>query len=613
MARVSPSVFLIAALTSATIASAQDVAFHAQSSGPQQRTITRQGPLQATFSFADAGPVATATAPAPRTADEKIHPDLKTARTRGERLRVIIELPEHLSMPSFPSRDRKKPLSDPANQAILRQRSERSEQVLQARVGHNGPVVEELKAHGVVVIEQFWITNSILVDMPAAAVDALAARADVLSLSPERTTVEPPTVRAGRDIIQSDYNGVAAWTYFYDQMLIALLDTGTAITAGGVPTHTLFDPPTQIVGYDCVNGTSSNCTAGINLNPRDDCWNHGISSTGILTGNNSLGDDYHGVTNFVVHSFKVYDQNGTGTGCTVLNGTQLGLNVAAAQRGFQAAINLGIEVIVAEIQDWKGSVLTTAADNAFNAGCAVIAAAGNAGPNAGTVRSPGEAHKAIAVGAVDYLTLATETYSGRGPESDGRIKPDIMAPTNTWTASNTGFTALRSFGGTSGATPYGGAAASLFWWTGTGGFGSPSIPGVIYAQLINYGNNVTNPTSNNNIGAGLIQLQNGQQDEWWGEMDITNGLTLILNLTIYNRNQIDVSIWWPEPTTTHNNIDVRLRNPSGTTVASSLSVNSVFEKLRYTSFPLTNGGWTARFTGTSVSGTQKVYYAVRAK
>lgn len=610
MTRSIPRVLLfLGSLASIPAAFGNDVAFHGRSIPGQPMSFTRQQIAPPTFSFADIGAAATAQA-APRSKEEKIHPDLRAIRDlgRAERVRVVVELPEHLTMPSFPARNRAKALSDPANQAILQQRHERAEQVLNARIAHNKPVVDQMKELDVAVVEQFWITNSILVNMPLAAVDALAARPDVLSLAPEHTTVEPPTVKAGRDVIQSDYVGSGAWVYQFNAPLIALLDTGTGITAAGAATHTLFDPTSQIVGYDCVNGTSSNCTVGTGLNPRDDCWNHGISTTGILTGNNNLGDDYHGVTNYTVYSFKVYDQNGTGGTCT---SGGLGLNVAAAQRGFQAAINLGLDIIVAEIQDTKGSVLTTAADNAFNAGCAVIAAAGNFGPNASTVRSPGEAHKAIAVGAVDYSTLVTETYSGRGPESDGRIKPDVMAPTNTTTASNAGYTALRLFNGTSGATPYGAAAGALLGWYMGGASGW--TPGYVYAQMILYGDNVTNPTSNNTTGAGLIQMPTGQEDVWWGQTTVASGQTQILSLTINNRTQVDVSVWWPEPTTSHNNIDVQLRNPSGTTVASSSSVNSVYEKLRYTGAPLTNGGWTARFTGTSVSGTQTIYYAVRAK
>lgn len=601
---------LAALLMTATAVTAEDVSFYGRTNGKDKPVFTRQQPAASSFSLADVLPASSDAVSAARSAEEKIHPDLKAIRDRGgaERIRVVIEFPEHLTMSSFPPRDRTKPLDHPVNQAILQQRRARSEQILQARLARNGPVVGELQALGVSVVEQFWITNSILVEMPVAVVDKLAARADVISLAPEHTTVQPPTVRAGRDIIRSDYIGSSAW-YHWNYILIALLDTGTALTAQNTTMHTQFDPPNQIGGFDCVNGTNTGCSTGYNLNPADDCWNHGLSSSAIITGNNNLGDTYRGVSNFTVYSFKVYDQNGSGPGCTSANGVPLGLNTPAAQRGFQAAVNMGLDIIVAEIQDWKGSVLTTAADNAFDAGSAVIAAAGNQA-GTGTVRSPGEAHKAIAVGAVDYLSLMTESYQGRGPEADGRIKPDIQGPTNTTTASNTGFTQLRSFSGTSGSTPYAAASAGILsYWLSPYGV----APGHIYAQLINYGRNMTDPTSNNTTGAGLLQLQNGPADNWWGVVSVSAGQTAIVSIPIGStRSVIDAAIWWPEPTTLHNNIDLRLRNPSGTTVRTSASVNSVFEKFRY-SGTVSTGTWQIRITGATVSGTQQVYYAVQAR
>ena len=599
-------VLCLAVLVSATALTAQDdVVFHVSTNARGERTVVQERLAPATFSFADVGP-----APVPqvtvRSAEEKIHPDLRNIRdlNQAERVRVVVQRAEHLTIPKYPQRDRSRRADDPANRAIVKQRHAISEQLLKDRVAHNKPFVDELKAKGITVLEQFWVTNSMLVEMPLAAVDALAARADVVSLSPELTTVPPPTVRAGRDVIQSDYLRDAS-VYFMYPPLIALLDTGTALTAAGAATHTLFDPPYQLAGFDCVNGTSGDCTVGSNLNPRDDCWNHGIPSSGIIVANGNLGDNYRGVADyFTLYSYKVYTQNGTGTGCT----TGQGLSTSAAQRGFQAAINNGMEIIVAEIQDYKGSVLTDAADTAFDAGCAVIAAAGNYGPNANTIRSPGEAHKAIAVGAVHYSTLSTESYQGRGPESDGRTKPEIQAPTNTTTASNTSYTATAGFGGTSGATPYAGAAAALLqsnFATNAGG---------VYAQLINYGRNVSNPTSNNTNGAGTLQLLNSSQADWWhGSTTISQGQTIYFTISTNNNTQIDASVWWPESPSTHRDVNLYLRNPSNTQVAASSSVNSVWEKLRYTGAPLTNGSWQVRFTMPSGSGTQTIYYAVRVK
>ncbi len=71
--------------------------------------------------------------------------------------------------------------------------------------------------------------------------------------------------------------------------------------------------------------------------------------------------------------------------------------------------------------------LSTMVNAAVDAGKVVVVAAGNAGPGANTVGSPGAAEKAITVGAsTDADGMAN--FSSRGPTADGRVKPDISAP-----------------------------------------------------------------------------------------------------------------------------------------------------------------------------------------
>jgi len=71
-------------------------------------------------------------------------------------------------------------------------------------------------------------------------------------------------------------------------------------------------------------------------------------------------------------------------------------------------------------------------------------------PGVGSVPTPGDAESAITVGAVDWSNNALKSYSSRGPTTDGRMKPDIVAPTNTRVRVATG---PKSVGGTSNAAP----------------------------------------------------------------------------------------------------------------------------------------------------------------
>lgn len=58
-----------------------------------------------------------------------------------------------------------------------------------------------------------------------------------------------------------------------------------------------------------------------------------------------------------------------------------------------------------------------------------VVAAGNAGPGAQTVGSPGSVEKALTIGAWDTINNKIADFSSRGPtKGDGYIKPDVIAP-----------------------------------------------------------------------------------------------------------------------------------------------------------------------------------------
>ena len=72
-----------------------------------------------------------------------------------------------------------------------------------------------------------------------------------------------------------------------------------------------------------------------------------------------------------------------------------------------------------------------------------------------SITIPGDASGSFTVGASNWEDDVLEYYSSRGPTLDGRIKPDIISPTNVTT------TADSSFGGTSAAAPHVAGAAAL--------------------------------------------------------------------------------------------------------------------------------------------------------
>jgi len=77
-----------------------------------------------------------------------------------------------------------------------------------------------------------------------------------------------------------------------------------------------------------------------------------------------------------------------------------------------------------------------------------------------SIESPADARGAMSVGAVyygDWNAGRIEDYSSRGPTTDGRFKPELVAPSGVSTTSN----ALAGFMGTSAAAPHVAGAAAL--------------------------------------------------------------------------------------------------------------------------------------------------------
>ncbi|MFF0001046.1 S8 family serine peptidase [Streptomyces avermitilis] len=532
--------------------------------------------------------------PEPQYNRDKVHPKLRQwlgSRSGDEREQLVVVLEDPVAMPRFPEPETYESRGSGTNRRLMGRAQELVRSIEQQRAPGYDQLETELAEYEANVIEQFWLINGGVVDMPLASVERLARREDVVSVEPRFSGEVPP-----QDEVDDGRTRVATDPYFNLGQTggwIGLLDTGVRFS------HTQFTNPSHIdFRRDCING-GTDCNTGTNLNPNDDCWNHGTSSAGIITANANQGNDFRGVTGITLDSFKVY---ATANPCG-------GLDQAAAVRGFQASVQALDRVIVAEMQGSGDhqSAIAQAADHAFDAGAVVIAANGNNGPNASTVNCPANARKAIGVGSFDVQTLQQPTSQSRGPTADGRTKPDVQAPTNTETASNTTDTATHVFTGTSGATPYASGAAALVRNWLRGGTGQID-PGQVYANLILAGQT---PVFNNTTGAGPLRLPwAGLQT--FGKVSVAHHATINIDFgSVSSTAQvIDAAIWWPESGAAHNDIDLSLVDPSGTVRASSTSIASVFERCRVTA-PIAGGVWKVRIHGYNVpTSPQDVYVAV---
>ena len=84
-------------------------------------------------------------------------------------------------------------------------------------------------------------------------------------------------------------------------------------------------------------------------------------------------------------------------------------------------------------------------------------------------------------------------------------------------------------------------------------------------------------------------------------------IEILLNVTRSTANNLDGAIWWPESGSNHNDIDLRVVSPSGSTLDSSISIPSVFERVRADGNVVT-GVWKLKIKGYSVSGGRQTVY-----
>lgn len=543
----------------------------------------------------------------------RIHPVLEkwmSSRDPKTIETIVVNFRDELKIPRFPEPETSQPRDYSSNKLALSRATELVNGIRSKRADLYKRIGSEFASrYKATVVNTFWLVNGMTIKVSLGAVREIAARQDVLYVEPDNPGDLPPQneVSVGRARIVSD-------PYFNLGLTggwIGLLDTGMRFT------HTQFNAPSHIAfRYDCVNGGSNCNSGGGSFNPNDDCWNHGTSSAGIITANANQGNLFRGVTGITLDSLKVYP-----TSFNAAGGCNGGLSTTASVRGFERAVEILDRVIVAEMQG-SGNYLSSisiAADNAFDAGAVIIAANGNNGPGAGTVNAPANAHRVLGIGNFDVQTLAQVNSQSRGPTPDNRFKPDIQAPTNTRTASNANDTALRTFTGTSGATPYGAGAAALLrnWLRGAS---STIDPGQVYAQMILSGQQAY--PFNNTSGAGRINLPtNGHA--WWGKVSVSDGQTIEISLPIgwNGSNTLDGALWWPETAFTfgpfvlesHNDIDLSLVDPGGVTRDSSISIPSVYERARV-SGAVVNGTWKLRIRGYNVaSGPQTVYWAAHVR
>ena len=182
--------------------------------------------------------------------------------------------------------------------------------------------------------------------------------------------------------------------------------------------------------------------------------------------------------------------------------------------------------------DGRTTIVTKAAELAYQRGVSTFTAAGNEGNNSwGFIIAPADGFGTIAVGAVDeFGNIAS--FSSHGPTFDGRIKPEVSAQgVSTFGAiagTNTGY---RFANGTSAATPIASGVAALLL-SAHQHLKNTQIRSI----LLETSSNSVNP--NNQIGYGIISAKDAIE---FPNLEYVNG-QYILHKTFLAENVITNSV-----------------------------------------------------------------------
>lgn len=152
---------------------------------------------------------------------------------------------------------------------------------------------------------------------------------------------------------------------------------------------------------------------------------HGTCVAGILAGSGrgSMGR-YRGMApgcSLII--LKVLDRFGNGNKEDVLRAFQWILKNKSFYNIRVVNISVGTTYRTKNDQD----VLVQGVEQLWDDGMVVVAAAGNQGPEPGSVTAPGCSKKIITVGSSDMLS-GKAAVSGRGPTFECVCKPDLVAP-----------------------------------------------------------------------------------------------------------------------------------------------------------------------------------------
>jgi hypothetical protein len=284
-----------------------------------------------------------------------------------------------------------------------------------------------LQRFGARTSRHFQNLNARAVELPARAIEALAAHSELSFISPDRESIPAGHISAtsGSDAVRGT-SGTNVTGLDGTGIGIAVLDSG--IDLG----HTSFldrSNKMRVVANRDFTGE----------NRIDDPYGHGTHVASIAAGNGRISNaQYLGIApNASLINLRVLNSQGQGT----VSGLLAALDWVVANRALYNIRVVNMSLGAPAVESYRNDPVCRAVRRLVDLGIVVVAAAGNNGKNSsgqkiyGAIHSPGNEPAALTVGASNtYGTDARNddgvaSFSSRGPHAqfvDGRPRHEAL-------------------------------------------------------------------------------------------------------------------------------------------------------------------------------------------
>ncbi|MBI4869756.1 MAG: S8 family serine peptidase [Candidatus Wallbacteria bacterium] len=300
-------------------------------------------------------------------------------------------------------------------------------------------------------VKHFWLVNAVSCVATPEAIEKIAAREDIKAIVPNEIIRLEPT-REGplpKEVLHPR-KGDVTFTYGLKKLKIPELRQvygldGQGVTVGLIDTGVDFEHPDlkgkMVTWKDFVNNKPA---------PYDD-QGHGTHCAGTIAGSATSGLAIGVAPGAKITAAKAFSSSGSAETDWLLGAMQW-----MTDPDGNPATNDAPPIVS---NSWGGgpgrTVFLDATKNWVRLGIFPNFAAGNSGPGAGSVGTPGGFLESFAIGATTSSDSIAD-FSSRGPVTwDGKqyTKPDVSAPGHDVTSAKPGG-GYRNLSGTSMATPH---------------------------------------------------------------------------------------------------------------------------------------------------------------